>query len=79
MAGRDTIQFLRGTEAAFNTNADRILLDGQPMYDKTNNWLYIGNGNTIANRTTLSVDFSLDALTTTEVESIWNTADNGDS
>ena len=49
------------------------------MYDKTNNWLYIGDGNTIANRTTLSVDFSLDALTTAEVESIWYTADNGDS
>lgn len=45
MAGNNLIQFLRGTSSAINSSTE-IALDGQPVYDKTNNRLYIGDGTT---------------------------------
>ena len=45
MAGNDSIQFLRGTSSAISSSTE-IALDGQPVYDKTNNRLYIGDGTT---------------------------------
>ena len=75
MAGKNSIQFLRGTEANLQKNSDLALLDGQPLYDKTNNWLYVGNdtktGNTISTAQTISMDFNQDALTAAEVEGLW--------
>lgn len=45
MAGNNSIQFLRGTSSAISSSTE-IALDGQPVYDKTNNRLYIGDGTT---------------------------------
>lgn len=45
MAGNNLIQFLRGTSSAINSSTE-IALEGQPVYDKTNNRLYIGDGTT---------------------------------
>ena len=45
MAGNNLIQFLRGTSSAINSSTE-VALEGQPVYDKTNNRLYIGDGTT---------------------------------
>ena len=74
MAGKNSIQFLRGTETALANNKDQTLLDGQPLYDKTNNWLCIGDGGNIESRQTISMDFNQDALTDEEVEDIWGSS-----
>lgn len=74
MAGKNSIQFLRGTEAALVNNKDQTLLDGQPLYDKTNNWLCIGDGGNIESRQSISMDFSQDALTNEEIEDIWGSS-----
>lgn len=79
MAGRNSIQLLRGTETALAKHKDQILHDGQPLYDKTNNWLCIGNGGSIEARQSISMDFNQDALTTEEVEAIWGGAAGGSS
>ena len=51
MAGNDSIQILRGTSESINSS-DETLLDGQLLYDKTNNRLYIGNGEQPVNSAT---------------------------
>ena len=51
MAGNDSIQILRGTSESINSS-DETLLDGQLLYDKTNNKLYIGNGEQPVNSAT---------------------------
>lgn len=51
MAGNDGIQILRGTAESINSS-DETLLDGQLLYDKTNNKLYIGNGEQPVNSAT---------------------------
>ena len=43
MANRQSIQLLRGTEQKIKDLDASQLLDGQPLYDKTNNYLYVGN------------------------------------
>ena len=43
MAGNNSLQILRGTSSQIS-NSNETLLDGQLLYDKTNNKLYIGNG-----------------------------------
>lgn len=45
MAGNNLIQFLRGTATDISSSS-AVALDGQPVYDKTNNRLYIGDGTT---------------------------------
>ena len=42
MANNKSIQILRGNASAIANNADLVLLDGQPLYDKDNHNLYIG-------------------------------------
>lgn len=44
MAKYHDIQILRGTKDAIEANADYTLYDGQPLYDKTSNLLYVGDG-----------------------------------
>ena len=51
MAGNDSIQILRGTSESI-ISSDETLLDGQLLYDKTNNKLYIGNGEQPVNSAT---------------------------
>lgn len=46
MANNKSIQILRGNASAIANNADLVLLDGQPLYDKDNHNLYIGDGTT---------------------------------
>ena len=53
MAGNNSIQILRGNNVK-STAADKILLDGQPLYDRTTGYLYVGESNTVAN--TLAVN-----------------------
>ena len=59
MAGNDSIRLLRGTADKLDstTHKDKILPDGQPLYDKTNNWLCIGDDGTIEARRSISIDF----------------------
>lgn len=40
---RKSIQVLRGTQEKIKELSSSDLLDGQPLYDKTNNYLYVGN------------------------------------
>ncbi len=40
------IQILRCDEASFNQNKSKVLLDGQPLFNKDSGILYIGDGNT---------------------------------
>ena len=50
MAGNNSIQILRGSNVKTNsTISQQTLLDGQPLYDKATGYLYIGDGDTIAN------------------------------
>lgn len=50
MAGNNSIQILRGNNVKTNsTISQQTLLDGQPLYDKATGYLYVGDGNTIAN------------------------------
>ena len=51
MAGNDSIQILRGT-ASNIAASNETLLDGQLLYDKTNNKLFIGNGEQPVNSAT---------------------------
>ena len=43
MAGKNTIQILRGNTANI-TNSDEVLLDGQPLYNNERNFITIGSG-----------------------------------
>ena len=43
------IQFLRCNETSFNRNKSKILLDGQPLFNKDSATLYIGDGSTVLN------------------------------
>lgn len=52
MAGNNLIQILRGS-ASDISSSNQNLLDGQLLYDKTNNRLYIGNGEEPVNSATL--------------------------
>ena len=55
MANNKSIQILRGDANAIANNANLVLLDGQPLYDKDNHNLYIGDGTTtLANLNTVN-------------------------
>lgn len=45
MAGNNALQFLRGTSTAIS-NSTEVALAGQPVYDTTNHYLYVGDGST---------------------------------
>lgn len=45
MAGNNSIQFLRGTATQISSSTQTALA-GQPVYDLTNGYLYVGNGST---------------------------------
>ena len=49
MAGNNSIQFLRGTEAQRATHTE-VSLAGQPIYCTDTNKLYVGNGSTPVNQ-----------------------------
>ena len=50
MAGNNSIQILRGSNVKTNSSINQqTLLAGQPLYDKATGYLYVGDGNTIAN------------------------------
>ena len=50
MAGNNSIQILRGNNVKTNaTIKNQTLLDGQPLYDRSTGYLFVGEGNTIAN------------------------------
>lgn len=51
MAGNNLIKMLRCTSTSRATSSD-ILLDGQPMYEKDTNLLYVGDGVTQAKNLT---------------------------
>lgn len=76
MAGNDSIQILRGTASNIAASTE-TLLDGQLLYDKTNNKLFIGNGEQPVNSATqiggmegLSIYRSNQILMTTASSSI---------
>lgn len=49
MANNKSIQLLRGSDTHTNTSiSSQEILDGQPLYDKSNGFLYMGTGTTIA-------------------------------
>ena len=46
MPNNKIIQILRGDANAIANNPNMVLLDGQPLYNKTDNLIYIGDGET---------------------------------
>ena len=80
MANNNSIQLLRTAEGRgdprVNTETkDQILLDGQPLIDTANRWLFIGKANTkISELQTIHPDYSEEGLTESEVTDIWNNA-----
>lgn len=71
MAGENSIQVLRATSTGIAHHATDVLLDGQPLYDKTNNWLIMGRNSKIGSSYSISVDYSKDCLSTEEIEDMW--------
>ena len=57
MAGNNSIQILRGNNVK-STAADEVLLDGQPLYDRTTGYLYVGEGNTVANTQAVNAHYA---------------------
>ena len=57
MAGNNSIQILRGNNVK-STAADKILLDGQPLYDRTTGYLYVGESNTVANTQAVNAHYA---------------------
>ena len=57
MAGNNSIQILRGNNVK-STAADKILLDGQPLYDRTTGYLYVGENNTVANTQAVNAHYA---------------------
>lgn len=46
MAGNNSLQILRGDASGVANNSNAVLLDGQPFYNKTDNTIVVGNGET---------------------------------
>ena len=64
MAGNNSIQILRGNNVKTNsTIKNQILLDGQPLYDRSTGYLFVGEGNTIANTTAVNAHYANSAGT----------------
>lgn len=68
-----SIQVLRGRSQEFNqTTSTEVLMDGQPFWDPSTGWLYMGNGDSqLKDLQTIQCDYSKDCLTDEEVENIW--------
>ena len=49
MAGNNAIQFLRGTATAISSSS-QVANAGQPVYDTTNRYLYVGDGSSAVNK-----------------------------
>lgn len=64
MAGNNSIQILRGNNVKTNSSINsQVLLDGQPLYDKATGYLYVGEGNTIANTAAVKAQYANSAGT----------------
>ena len=64
MAGNNSIQILRGNNVKTNTTIkNQTLLDGQPLYDRSTGYLFVGEGNTIANTTAVNAHYANSAGT----------------
>lgn len=57
MAGNNSIQILRGNNVK-STAASEVLLDGQPLYDRTTGYLYVGENNTVANTQAVNAHYA---------------------
>lgn len=57
MAGNNSIQILRGNNVK-STAPSEVLLDGQPLYDRTTGYLYVGEGNTVANTQAVNAHYA---------------------
>ena len=72
------IQILRtadGEAVRDTNNMGKTVVDGQPIYDKKNNWLYIANGDgTVSEKCpkTIHPNYAENCLEDLEVVSIWN-------
>lgn len=58
MAGNNSIQFLRGNNIS---GSDEELLPGQPAYDLTTKYLYVGDGSKISETSPIKASFADDA------------------
>lgn len=64
MAGNNSIQILRGNNVKTNSSINgSTLLDGQPLYDRATGYLFVGEGNTIANTTAVNAHYANSAGT----------------
>ena len=64
MAGNNSIQILRGNNVKTNaTIKNQTLLDVQPLYDRSTGYLFVGEGNTIANTTAVNAHYANSAGT----------------
>lgn len=57
MAGNNSIQILRGNNVK-STAADEVLLDGQPLYDRTTGYLYVGENRTVASTQAVNAHYA---------------------
>ena len=58
MAGNDSLQFARGAKSNLE-NSSQVPVDGQPVYDKTTNRLFVGDGTTPLKTLTPLSDYDL--------------------
>lgn len=58
MAGNDSLQFARGAKSNLE-NSSQVPVDGQPVYDKTANRLFVGDGTTPLKTLTPLSDYDL--------------------
>ena len=79
MAGNNALQILRTKQTSENAKTEypnMQLLDGQLLFDRGNNWLYVGNSALNDTRLccleTVHPNYEEECLTDEEVRSIWN-------
>lgn len=73
MAGNNSIQILRGNNVKTNSSINQqTLLAGQPLYDKATGYLYVGDGNTIANTAAINAGYANSAGSATTATKVSN-------
>lgn len=74
VAGKNSIHILRGANVKTNSSiAVLTLSNGQPLYDTQTGYLYVGEGNTIANTAAVKASYADNAYSATYATSLTTT------
>ena len=74
VAGKNSIHILRGANVKTNSSiATLTLSNGQPLYDTQTGYLYIGEGNTIANTAAVKASYANSAASATVADYLTST------